>query len=237
VSKRSIPPSKLCRTCGQTKPRSDFYPRLSNGPNGLSNRCKVCDGEYQSRYRAKNPERIKERRRKYYQANREQILERNRKWVSENPDKVLQIKRDYAERRPEVARESQRRYVQRNRELVKASARAWWWANRESQLEAVRRRRKENPAIARHYKLERRAREQSAVGSFDPADVLAMHSDQGGLCAYCEVELNGAFHVDHMIPLSRGGSNWPDNLAITCVSCNSSKGAKTAEEFWRYMTA
>ncbi len=43
-----------------------------------------------------------------------------------------------------------------------------------------------------------------------------MIQDQSGVCAYCESTLNGNYHVDHMIPLSRGGRNTWSNLAITC---------------------
>jgi 5-methylcytosine-specific restriction endonuclease McrA len=37
--------------------------------------------------------------------------------------------------------------------------------------------------------------------------------------------------IEHRIPLSRGGSNWPANLAPACKTCNSSKGTKTEKEY------
>lgn len=37
--------------------------------------------------------------------------------------------------------------------------------------------------------------------------------------------------TDHKIPRSRGGTDALDNLALACLSCNSSKGARTDEEF------
>jgi len=50
-------------------------------------------------------------------------------------------------------------------------------------------------------------------------------------CFYC-----GAFdekgHVDHIIPLSRGGTDNLENLVWSCVSCNTSKGDMTLQE-WR----
>ena len=58
-----------------------------------------------------------------------------------------------------------------------------------------------------------------------------MHSDQDGLCDYCERQLNGSYDVDHIVPLSRGGRNDWTNLAVVCEWCNNSKNAKTAEEF------
>jgi 5-methylcytosine-specific restriction endonuclease McrA len=33
-------------------------------------------------------------------------------------------------------------------------------------------------------------------------------------------------HIDHIIPVSRGGKNNLENLVLSCQSCNSKKGAK-----------
>jgi 5-methylcytosine-specific restriction endonuclease McrA len=37
--------------------------------------------------------------------------------------------------------------------------------------------------------------------------------------------------IDHKLPLSRGGSNYPDNLQLLCKSCNDSKSARTMDEW------
>ena len=51
----------------------------------------------------------------------------------------------------------------------------------------------------------------------------------GHVCTYCgsEKRLEG----DHIVPLSRGGSNAFANLATACRPCNLSKGSKTVEEW------
>lgn len=46
--------------------------------------------------------------------------------------------------------------------------------------------------------------------------------DIGGLCAICKT--TEKLTVDHIIPLSKGGSNDLNNLQILCKSCNSKKG-------------
>ena len=55
-------------------------------------------------------------------------------------------------------------------------------------------------------------------------------------CIYClkPIEFRQD-HLEHKIPLSRGGSNEYDNLAIACYKCNLSKSNKTEEEYinWR----
>jgi hypothetical protein len=51
-------------------------------------------------------------------------------------------------------------------------------------------------------------------------------------CVFCGTR-GGKLHCDHLIPLSRGGSNDPENLATACDVCNLSKHAKTPEEWLR----
>jgi hypothetical protein len=47
-------------------------------------------------------------------------------------------------------------------------------------------------------------------------------------CEYCGLPQLGQeanFHVDHIIPTSRGGRSNLENLALSCVSCSLRKGA------------
>lgn len=51
-------------------------------------------------------------------------------------------------------------------------------------------------------------------------------------CKACGADLTKTpWHVDHVHPKSRGGSEKPENFQILCASCNTSKGAKTMEEW------
>lgn len=40
--------------------------------------------------------------------------------------------------------------------------------------------------------------------------------------------------IDHLVPLSRGGTNYPSNLKIAGISCNKGRGNKGLEEFSEY---
>lgn len=51
-------------------------------------------------------------------------------------------------------------------------------------------------------------------------------------CAYCGTT-QGPFHVEHIHPIARGGSNAPSNLECACVPCNMSKGSKLLSEWMR----
>ena len=45
------------------------------------------------------------------------------------------------------------------------------------------------------------------------------------ICSYCGTSCETSWTLDHINPSIRGGNNTVDNLTITCVYCNSSKGA------------
>lgn len=58
-------------------------------------------------------------------------------------------------------------------------------------------------------------------------------------CFYCRHEGSEQFgpdervwHVDHVYPIVRGGDDLPDNHVLACATCNLSKRARTALEYF-----
>ena len=52
----------------------------------------------------------------------------------------------------------------------------------------------------------------------------------GSRCEYCRMHQSlqgGTFHVEHILPSSRGGPTELDNLALACPACNSKKSDHT----------
>lgn len=77
-----------------------------------------------------------------------------------------------------------------------------------------------------------RARRLAAPGSFTSWDIHLIMKKQRGGCFYCGERLGReAWHIDHFIPLARGGTNYPENLVAACATCNLSKNAKMPWEF------
>lgn len=66
-------------------------------------------------------------------------------------------------------------------------------------------------------------------------DFDATLRQQQGRCAYCNEPLL-RWEVDHVIPVSRGGADTPDNLALACSRCNNQKRAKTPVEYLAWLT-
>jgi hypothetical protein len=57
-----------------------------------------------------------------------------------------------------------------------------------------------------------------------------MWERDNGICYICgdEVRFDG-FELDHLVPVSRGGDNHPNNLAVTHQMCNRRRGTRIEE--------
>lgn len=256
-----IIPHKRCIKCGQEFPSTpEFWHRDKSKPDGLVSACKACKREYIRARNAANPERNRERVRKWAQANPERVRERSRAWyyanpertkanrdqyrqahydefrewqqlwAKNNPERVHQFKRRYKEANREKIREAGRRYSRENKDKLREYRKRYRQANPEKVREAARQAIKKNPESARARVRNRRARLRTAEGTHTAVDIQAQIKRQRGRCFYCGCKLD-KYHVDHVQPLSRGGSNDPSNLVIACPFCNDSKGAKLLHEW------
>ncbi len=63
-------------------------------------------------------------------------------------------------------------------------------------------------------------------GKIRPAIRNLVRQRAGGLCEYCHTSERWQyvpFTIDHVVPLSKGGTDDPDNLALSCFHCNRRK--------------
>lgn len=215
--------------------------------------------EQRREYRRQNRDRINAQLRQSYHRHRERNLAKMRERYQQNRDeRKAQNRAHYLANREHIlAHQRTDEFRKRERELSSARRRAnpdkhrlymiEWRANNREKARAVSRRayrnnpeyhkgyqkryRRENPhKIAVHHSR-RRARFVSAEGSFSGSDITSLFETQGGKCAYCGTSIKNGYHVDHIVPLSRGGSNWPENLCLACPPCNLAKNDKTPEEW------
>lgn len=83
------------------------------------------------------------------------------------------------------------------------------------------------PPDKRHELTHRKRAEAYGVAHV-PYSRTAILARWGHTCAYCPAL---AKHLDHVVPLSRGGTDTEDNIVPACAPCNLSKGAKTLAEW------
>lgn len=59
--------------------------------------------------------------------------------------------------------------------------------------------------------------------------------DARGDCYLCGASLEQDFHIDHILPVSRGGVHEESNIGFLCPTCNVHKGDRTPEEYVKYV--
>lgn len=91
--------------------------------------------------------------------------------------------------------------------------------------------RKNNAERYRAHVRNRRAAAKLIPGSHDHDDIAVIAAAQNYRCAYCCKSIRKAHHVDHIIAISKGGTNWPNNIQLTCPSCNLRKHNKDPIDF------
>lgn len=91
----------------------------------------------------------------------------------------------------------------------------------------------ENIDKVREHNRNVKARRKGADGSHTAKDIRDLLESQKFKCAECGVSVKKQKnrHIDHIMPLSRGGTNWAWNLQILCPQCNMAKGAKLPIEW------
>ena len=179
----------------------EYFDRNKNGRYGLHSKCKACRSEYSRIWREENPERH---------------AENARNWQREHPEMAREKSRRYRERHPDLIYDSLAQYRESHREYFRDYMRAY---------------RSARPDYVYRCRSIRRARKVNAEGRHTLSDVKRQYTVQEGRCWWCGCELNGVYHADHIIPLSRGGSDSPENIVVACQSCNLSKNDKLPYEW------
>lgn len=85
------------------------------------------------------------------------------------------------------------------------------------------------PDKIRMYNKNYKHRKRGAKGKTTVEEWGVILGKFNNRCAYCGID--GHMTMDHVIPIIKGGTNWPSNIVPACKSCNSSKGTKDLSEF------
>lgn len=213
-------PTKVCTKCGEAKPATtEYFNADKRYKFGVHSQCKSCVAAY---CRAR------------YAADKERQAAATRAWRVANPEKWREIGRAYRETHRDEMKEKARVYAQtRGKERIARYGKAYRDANRERRKMWARADRDAKREMYRAKDERRRASKMKAEGTHTGDDIKAQYKRQKGRCYWCGEKVGDTYHVDHIVPLSRGGSNWPDNLVVSCPFCNTSKGDRLPHEWSR----
>lgn len=230
---------KKCTKCGETKPREEFSNSSSKKcKDGKFFWCRSCAAAANKAWRERNAEKLNASRREKYAKNPEKIraFMRDRYW--RDPEARRADSAAWREKNPEKHKEMLRNWYASNAESAKAATKARYLANREDCLIKGRARCKrhyaDNKEMYYASSAERRAKKAGSLGKLTRGIRKRLFAAQGGKCIYCSADLGRSAHLDHVIPLAKGGEHSDDNVQLLCPPCNLSKGAKMPDEFLEY---
>lgn len=168
------------------------------------------------------------RNRRYYEASRVRLLERKREIRRQSARRCRSVD-------PEAYRTREREKRAANRAQVREVTRVWRLQNPE-RVARYRQRtaawKKSNPVRVRELNARHEARKRGVeITPVTPAHLRLLFEAQDGRCRYCRTPLGSNKHLDHRIPLSRGGEHAPDNVCWACSKCNLRKYVSTEREF------
>lgn len=129
---------------------------------------------------------------------------------------------------PKLVLIEQRRYWGENPEAKKQHDKQWarlsWWLDYQTKPELR--------LYTRQKSKRRKALQRGSVGiQVKGSEIARRFAEFSNCCAYCGAI--GDLHIEHVNPISKGGTHVLSNVVPACQSCNYSKRAKDADVWYR----
>ena len=180
--------------------------------------------EWSRNYYLKNKKRMNLHSVAWQRANKDKVQVITKKSYSKNRDKILASQKESRKRNPEKHREMQRKSREKHKEKVKKYMLSYYEKNRERMNRLHREWVARNKEKAKQLDRTQYSRRKLAEGTFTLEEWEAVKRQHGFRCANCNKRTK--LTVDHIIPLSKGGTNFIANIQPLCKSCNCSKNDK-----------
>ena len=212
---RLIPLSeKTCRICSQS------YQPIRARQVVCSSQCqKINKKQTYAKYeklflqKPENREHKKQRHREYRRNNKEKLAKHHAEYYQKNKEKFAKYATKYYLKNKQRLEKYSRDYYQKHKAEEKERHKKWLATPR-------------GRTISRNNTRKRKHRLKS-LGKLDVDAWLAKCEKLDHICQICNIKLTQkTLTMDHIFPVSKGGTNNIDNLQPLCRSCNSKKHDK-----------
>lgn len=218
------PDTKYCRGCSRDLPR-DAFQKCNTRPCGLQAKCRECRAAAAVEYRARTKERRDAYNKEWYAANADRVHER---YLRQRPERLQAMRDRWAAMTLEERRAESRAYYEKDIEKSREQRRRWQAANAEERKVYMRAYYETNRSRFGDY---RDARTQRIKDQFvEEVDALILLERHDGVCGICGGDVDPLdYHIDHVVPLIRGGEHSYANTQPAHPLCNRRKGRRLPE--------
>lgn len=155
--------------------------------------------------------------------------QQDRKYKEENKEYYINYLKEYREKNKAELDAKKKEYIANNKSAHLKRQHSWYERNKDSVKTRTLQYKKDHPEQYQMYSNRRKAlKKTSIVDVFITQDIVNMYGNQ---CVYCGDLFT---HIDHYIPLSRGGSHTLENVRPSCETCNLTKSNKLPDDFLKY---
>ena len=234
---------KVCSNCKLTLSVDAFH-RSKKTKDGLKHTCIDCEREYYKEYmkkRRRESEEVRKKEneicRKYKQEHREDIAKYNQKYKQEHPDYWVEYSKEYYD--DPMHREQMRKNHEKNWPRYYAENKDRMRQYQQDNADRIREQRRQyrqtqhGKAKEHEWRDKRRALKRDAQGDYTAQDVLDILDFFDYKCAYTGEQLESSYHLDHVLALANGGSNYIYNIVPCNQRPNLSKHTHMMEEWFR----
>lgn len=221
---------KVCCRC-KRELSFDCFNKNKSTSDGMSRMCRDCSKKVGKKYYEEHSDEMQQRSKLWRENHPERHKEQMRQYRENNKDKIAQYRDNNRDALNKYKRDHWLEYYKRSKDKI-----LQYQAEHQEEIRQQRRRYNQTPArklLQREYAAKRKACQISNGGNYSLLEVNELLEFFDHKCAYTGQPLEDNYHLDHVVALTKGGTNYIYNIVPCNRGANCSKNNREMESWYR----